>query len=301
MNLGKWIVAARLRTLPLSLSAVLAGCLLGIGDAGGSGLRTALLAAAIPVTAVFLQILSNFANDYGDALSGADGETRVGPRRALQSGEMTMAEMRRGLFAVTAAALVSGTAALALAFPGDPAGFLLFALFGALSIAAAITYTVGLVYGYKGLGDAAVFVFFGLMAVLGSYFMITGTLSRPCVCLGAAAGFMAVMVLNVNNLRDFESDRACGKRSLVVLMGVRNGKIYHALLLAGAALCAAGAVLGNGSPARALALLSLIPIARAALFCVRPGNAGAALDPMLKRTSLGAALVNLTVAAACLL
>ena len=153
MNIKKWVVAARLRTLPLSLSAVLAGCFMGVSKSGISAMSL-ILFILIVMTAVLLQILSNFANDYGDAVSGVDSDNRIGPRRALQNGDMTMSEMKKGIVAVTVMALITGTASLFLAFGTDYVNIAVFVLLGALSVIAAITYTVGLVYGYKGLGEA---------------------------------------------------------------------------------------------------------------------------------------------------
>lgn len=300
MNLKKWIVAARLRTLPLSLSAVLAGCFLGTSGSLHSPLMTAVLFALIVITAVLLQILSNFANDYGDAVSGVDGDNRVGPRRAIQSGEMTMKEMKKGIVAVTAAALFTGSLALVAAFGTDLVHMAVFVFLGALSVVAAITYTVGLVYGYKGLGDISVFIFFGLVSVMGSCFMLSGNISFESMMWGAAAGFMATLVLNVNNLRDYESDRVNGKRSLVVMMGLKGGKIYHAWLLFCAAVSAATAMgfhFGADNPWGYLSLFSLVPVTAASVYCVNPAHTGRDLDPMLKKTSLGAAVANLVCGA----
>ena len=206
MNIKNWVVAARLRTLPLSLSAVLAGCFMGVSKSGISAMSL-ILFILIVMTAVLLQILSNFANDYGDAVSGVDSDNRIGPRRALQNGDMTMSEMKKGIVAVTVMALITGTASLFLAFGTDYVNIAVFVLLGALSVIAAITYTVGLVYGYKGLGDISVFIFFGLVAVMGSSFMLSGNISMESILWGITAGFMATLVLNVNNLRDYESDR----------------------------------------------------------------------------------------------
>jgi 1,4-dihydroxy-2-naphthoate octaprenyltransferase len=296
MNIRKWIVAARLRTLPLSLSAVLAGCFLGFGaikdhQSIAGSLPLFLL---IVITAILLQILSNFANDYGDAKSGVDAENRVGPKRGILRGEMTMTEMKKGIIAVTCLCLFFGSLSLIMAFGLDYLKILSFTMLGALSIVAAITYTVGLVYGYKGLGDISVFIFFGLVSVMGSCFMISGDISTESIILGCAAGFMATLVLNVNNLRDYESDRVNGKKSLVVMMGLTGGKIYHGILLLGA-ICSMAAVLMYhfNQGWWTMLMLSMLPISVFSVFCINPVNTGAVLDPLLKKTSLSAAFVNI--------
>ncbi|WP_294459867.1 1,4-dihydroxy-2-naphthoate octaprenyltransferase [uncultured Ruminobacter sp.] len=301
MDIKKWIVAARLRTLPLSLSAVLAGCFLGMSDSHFSPVMMSLILFLIVVTAVLLQVLSNFANDYGDAVSGVDGDNRIGPRRAIQSGDMTMSEMKKGIVAVAIASVISGFLSLILAFGSDYTSMAVFMILGALSVVAAITYTVGLVYGYKGLGDISVFIFFGLVSVMGSCFMLAGTVTPESMMWGAAAGFMATLVLNVNNLRDYESDRVNGKRSLVVMMGMRGGKIYHAWLLFCSVLSATGAVsfhFSDKSSAGYLVLISMIPVIAASIYCINPAHSGKMLDPMLKKTSLGAAVANIVCGAA---
>ena len=288
MNIKKWVVAARLRTLPLSLSAVLAGCFMGVSKSGISAMSL-ILFILIVMTAVLLQILSNFANDYGDAVSGVDSDNRIGPRRALQNGDMTMSEMKKGIVAVTVMALITGTASLFLAFGTDYVNIAVFVLLGALSVIAAITYTVGLVYGYKGLGDISVFIFFGLVAVMGSSFMLSGNISMESILWGFTAGFMATLVLNVNTLRVYESDRVNGKRSLVVMMGLKGGKIYHALLILSALISALICLIYHK--------ISLIPIAIASVYCIHPEHTGRELDPMLKKTSIAAALANLVCGA----
>ena len=299
MNIKKWVVAARLRTLPLSLSAVLAGCFMWVSKSGISAMSL-ILFILIVMTAVLLQILSNFANDYGDAVSGVDSDNRIGPRRALQNGDMTMSEMKKGIVAVTVMALITGTASLFLAFGTDYVNIAVFVLLGALSVIAAITYTVGLVYGYKGLGDISVFIFFGLVAVMGSSFMLSGNISMESILWGITAGFMATLVLNVNNLRDYESDRVNGKRSLVVMMGLKGGKIYHALLILSALISALICLIyhfSDGSMTGLSAWISLIPIAIASVYCIHPEHTGRELDPMLKKTSIAAALANLVCGA----
>ncbi len=301
MNISKWLVAARLRTLPLSLSGVILGLFLG-----GSELYqvnkgelinniTFYIGCAffILLTALLLQILSNFANDYGDALSGVDNKERIGPKRGIVTGAMTLKELKIGILVITALALLSGIIAVTLCFYQDITALLLFLVLGALAVVAAITYTVGLVYGYKGLGDISVFIFFGLVSVLGSEYMIAKDISYLAISLGALSGVMSVLVLNVNNLRDYQSDRVTGKRSIVVKLGLKGGKYYHLALLMLTIIVAVYAltIIAN-IYALVIMLIAFIPLIKASFFCINIKNTDGALDPMLKKTSLGASLVN---------
>lgn len=247
MNAKAWIQAARLRTLPLAVSGILVGA--GVArkhfPPNVSG-RTPqwhpqgwTVFGLLLLTAVLLQVLSNFANDYGDFVKGTDNADRVGPERTLQSGALTPRAMRVGLWATGLLALASGTSALVMRF-GDAVfstQALLFLGLGLLAVWAAVQYTVGKrAYGYHGLGDAFVFVFFGLVAVGGTAVLLTqdGTLDGlwwrgllPAV----AVGCFSTAVLNLNNMRDIENDAASGKRTLVVKMGLTNAKTYHGALL----------------------------------------------------------------------
>lgn len=227
-----WIQALRLRTLPLALACIMLGAFLAAAD----GVLNWLVVILCVVTAVFLQILSNLANDYGDSVHGADHTEREGPQRAVQSGIITAREMKRamGLFAVLSA--VSGLALVIVAFGlGALPLLLLFLLLGAAAIWAAVNYTAGKnPYGYAGLGDLFVLVFFGWVGVLGTYFL--QALSLPWVLLlpATSAGLLAMAVLNVNNIRDIASDAQAGKRTIPVRLGPVKARIYHWLLLSAA-------------------------------------------------------------------
>jgi 1,4-dihydroxy-2-naphthoate octaprenyltransferase len=227
----------RPRTLPLALASIAMGGFLA-GEAGAFDPAIVALAA---LTTLFLQILSNLANDYGDTIHGADHAGRTGPARAVQSGAISAAAMRRAMGVSAGLAMVSGVALLWLAFGRErlPA-LLLFLLLGGAAIVAAITYTAGKrPYGYVGLGDLFVFLFFGLVGVLGTFVLQTGEIFGRYPLLPAiACGLLATAVLNVNNLRDIRSDQVAGKRSLPVRLGERRGRLYHWALI-GAALVAA--------------------------------------------------------------
>ncbi len=245
----------RPRTLPLAAAAVLPGSALAY-NLGAFKWPVAVFSL---LTAALLQILSNLANDYGDGMKGTDNAERVGPRRILQSGLVTPKEMRAALAAVSFLCALSGLALL-LTAGLSLYEFLHYALLGLFAIAAAITYTVGWrPYGYLGLGDAFVLVFFGWVGVGLTYDLHAGHLRPLSVMLAATAcGLLIVGVLNINNLRDLEGDRAAGKKTLAVRLGLRRGKTYHYLLLAGAlALLTVYALLSRLGPFGWLFLLGV--------------------------------------------
>lgn len=192
------------------------------------------------VTALFLQVLSNFANDYGDSEKGTDNQHRVGPKRTVQSGEVTSQEMKAAMAVMGILALISG---LILVFVGTKGiavwKTILFILLGLGCIAAAVKYTVGdKAYGYRGLGDLFVFLFFGLTGVVGTYFLSTQQVFWGAWLLGGAVGCFSVGVLNLNNMRDIVNDRASGKMTIPVRLGFNRAKLYHLGLIAGGFLLA---------------------------------------------------------------
>lgn len=230
-----WITAARLRTLPLAASSII----MGSGMASHSGqfkLEVFLLSL---LTTVLLQILSNFANDYGDSLNGADHAGRIGPGRMVQTGAISGPEMFRAIAVTAVLSLFSGIALLWVAFEEVFSfSFLTMLFLGLLSIAAAIRYTAGSKpYGYVGLGDLSVLIFFGWVGVGGSYFLHTLTFDPAIILPATATGLVATGVLNLNNIRDTESDRIAGKRSIPVRIGFPSAAHYHAALLIAALLC----------------------------------------------------------------
>jgi len=236
-KLKTWIKAARPRTVLLSFSGVLLGGFLSFktGPSTGSGTWLCLLFCAL--TAVLLQILSNLANDYGDFKKGTDGAKRVGPQREMQSGAITEKEMRFGIAVVSAMCLVSGI----LIFVFAKLTWQELAVFAALGIGAvlaALFYTLGKhPYGYQGLGDLFCFLFFGWAAVAGTFYLATKTLDFSVLLPASAMGFLSNAVLNINNMRDIENDRASGKNSLAVKLGLKRAFVYHCLLIVGAFVC----------------------------------------------------------------
>jgi 1,4-dihydroxy-2-naphthoate octaprenyltransferase len=233
--LAAWLGSLRPRTLLLSGVAIAQGSAL----AAWRGAFDPVTAALALLTAMLLQILCNLANDYGDVRKGSDGPARIGPRRGLQTGAISLAQMRAALWLCGGLCLASGAALIGHAVH-SPGAALLFVLLGLLCIAAALGYTLGRhAYGYLGLGDLSVLIFFGWVGVLGSYALQTGRLDTLTFWPASACGLFAVAVLNINNLRDFDTDAQVGKRTFAVHLGWQRARSYHAALLALAPLCLA--------------------------------------------------------------
>lgn len=229
MQIKPWITAARLRTLPLTVSNIVMGSLIAFSQ-GNFDLVIFLLGLA---TAVLLQILSNYANDYGDFVHGVD-ENRVSTfERALQSGTIAPRQMRCMLVILSFLTLISGISLIVKATGIIGAVVIpVFLILGILCILAAITYTIGKnPYGYIGLGDISVFIFFGIVGVGGIYFLHTGQWNWLVLFPASSFGLLSTGVLNINNIRDIESDRAAGKRTLVIRIGLKRANIYHAFLI----------------------------------------------------------------------
>lgn len=236
MNIfNSWIEASRPRTLPLSISGILVGSACAYQDQFWSN---SLFALAITTTLLF-QILSNLANDLGDTLKGADTEDRVGPTRSVQSGAISVKSMKKAVIIVSVFAFVSAGLLIYQSIELISTNTVIFYLFLAVfCILAAITYTIGKkAYGYSGFGDVFVFIFFGLVSVLGVYPLFTNTLPLYLLLPAITIGLLSTAVLNLNNLRDHENDQVVGKKTLVVKMGFEKAKIYHYLLITIAFVC----------------------------------------------------------------
>lgn len=227
-----WVHAARLRTLPLSVSGIIVGTTIAVQQ----GYFNLVIFSLALGTTLGLQILSNFANDYGDGVKGTDNEDRVGPERAIQGGMITVREMKQGIVATAVLTLFMAILLIYSAFGQDHFIYaIIFFLLGVSAIIAAIKYTIGAnAYGYKGLGDVFVFIFFGLVSVLGTYFLYARELYWTALLPAAAIGMLSAGVLNLNNMRDRISDEKSGKITLVVKMGENNSKNYHYTLIFGA-------------------------------------------------------------------
>lgn len=223
-----WVAAARLRTLPLAFASIALGNFL----AASMGHFNPVIFALSLLTTLCYQILSNYANDLGDGLKGTDRD-RQGERRAVASGDITPRAMRRAVWLMALVSFLSGTTLSIYATRQLPwLVTLTFILLGLLAILAAIYYTVGKkAYGYAGLGDLAVYIFFGLVGVGGAYFLQTNVLHWEILLPASAMGFLSMAVLNLNNMRDIKSDLAAGKNTLAVRLGLSKAKAYHAILL----------------------------------------------------------------------
>lgn len=233
--MSDWIKAARLRTLPLSLSGIIMGAFIAkwrLSNEGGIW-DWKIFALALVVTLLY-QILSNYANDYGDGVKGTDAKRiNEAESRAVASGKITAKQMKNAVILFAVLSFVATVALLYVAFiPEFMNEFYIFIGLGVASILAAIGYTVGKKpYGYMGLGDLFVFIFFGLVSVCGSYFLFTKTFSWDILLPGTAIGMMSMAVLNLNNMRDIESDRLSGKNSLALRLGFKYAMIYEMILL----------------------------------------------------------------------
>lgn len=242
-------------------------------------------------TTIFLQILSNLANDYGDSIHGADHQDRQGPQRAVQSGVISKTQMKRAVLLFAGLSLISGLLLLQRAFADQWLWILLFLVIGLAAIYAAITYTAGSnPYGYKGLGDISVLIFFGIVGVCGSFFVQTGMLSWPIFLPALSCGLLATGVLNVNNIRDIESDEQAGKISIPVRIGREAAVWYHFLLL-GLAMVSGLAfmVMVNNDWTSFLFVLSF-PLIIWNAVAVKTKQSAEELDPYLKQLALSTLL-----------
>lgn len=228
IKLKAWVSAARLRTLPLSVSGIIVGSACAYPFFSTNPAFLSIFSLAI-LTTLLLQILSNFANDYGDGVKGTDNETRIGPQRALQSGLITAKEMKLGVIITSMLSLISALILIYISFGKD--NFftsIFFFVLGISCVAAAIKYTVGSgAYGYRGLGDLFVFIFFGLVSVIGSFYLYGMYFDLWVILPAIAVGNLSIAVLNINNMRDLESDKLVGKNTLAVKLGRTGAKRYH--------------------------------------------------------------------------
>ena len=283
-GMAVWLDAMRPRTLPLATASILMGSALAASRPPFSWAVTIL---AI-ITAILLQILSNLANDYGDSQHGADSAHREGPQRAVQSGAISSRKMLAAIVITSLLSAIIGIALLWAAFGSQGIRFILvFLLLGGAAIMAAIGYTAGIrPYGYAGLGDLSVLIFFGWVAVMGTYFLQTERLDWDVMLPATSCGLLAVAVLNINNIRDRRSDGLAGKNTIPVRLGLQGARIYHWILLLGAILLAIIYVLNfYYSPWQFLFLLT-VPLLIANGIQVWRMSAPAELNPLLKKLSI---------------
>ncbi|RAK25224.1 1,4-dihydroxy-2-naphthoate prenyltransferase [Flavobacterium aquaticum] len=229
MKIKPWIQAARLRTLPLSVSGIIVGSAYAYYQ-GFSDWRIVVLAL---LTTLGLQVLSNYANDYGDGVKGTDAN-RIGEKRLVAAGVITAEQMKKAVIITAVLTFIIALLLIYVAFGKENFALsLIFILLGIGSIGAAIKYTVGKsAYGYSGFGDLFVFIFFGLVSVIGSNFLFTHFIDWKLFLPATSIGLLSVAVLNLNNMRDIENDKIAGKNTLVVKMGLKWAKKYHEIILA---------------------------------------------------------------------
>jgi len=286
-----WILAARPKTLPAALSPVVVGTALAFAD-GGFGLLPALAAAA---GALLLQILSNFANDYSDFFRGADTPDRLGPVRVTSAGLISPDALRRGIIVVIALAVLIG---LYLVWIG---GWPIL-LVGVAAILAALAYTGGpFPFGYYGLGELFVFLFFGVVAVCGTYYVQTLTLTPPVMTASVAVGALITAILVVNNYRDLETDRRAGKRTLAVRLGRRGTQIEYAALFVVAYAVPPVLWLAMQMSPLVLAPLLTLPLAVRLIRTLAAATDGPTLNKTLAGTAQAGLFFSLLLAAGIVL
>jgi 1,4-dihydroxy-2-naphthoate octaprenyltransferase len=289
-NTKAWLQAARLRTLPLSVSGILVGSFYAFSQGFSNW---AILAFAL-ITTLGLQVLSNFANDYGDGVKGTDNEHRIGPQRAIQSGAITISAMKKGIIITSVLTLIAAVTLIYISFGKENFAYSVFFFFlGLAAIAAAIKYTVGSsAYGYRGLGDLFVFIFFGLVSVLGCYFLFAKQVDNYAILPAIAIGLLSVAVLNLNNMRDQVSDAMSGKNTLVVKMGPRLAKVYHyTIIITALLLTVIFAMLNNFKPLQYLFMIAYIPFL-VHIKTVAGSKIPRDLDPELKKVALSTFLLS---------
>jgi 1,4-dihydroxy-2-naphthoate polyprenyltransferase len=227
--MNRWIEAARPRTLPLAIASILLGNFLAFA----AGKFSFLIGFLAILTTLLLQILSNFANDLGDSMNGVDNANRKVALRAVQTGKISQSEMKRAVILTSTLSLLSGISLIFVGlYQASWETILSFLGVGLLAILAAIAYTVGKKpYGYMGLGDLSVFLFFGWVGTFGTYYLQTGILNFYILIPASGCGFLSVSVLNLNNLRDLENDRKTGKNSIPVRIGKKLGFYYQKTIM----------------------------------------------------------------------
>lgn len=290
MALKHWISAIRLRTLPLAVASIGMGSFLAAKDQ----LFDKYVFGLAALTAIFLQILSNLANDYGDSVHGADSADRAGPKRAVQTGAISKGAMKNAMILLSILSLISGVLLLNYAIQSRQ-DFLIFLGIGIAAIIAAITYTSGAFpYGYRGLGDLFVLIFFGWVATLATYYLHAHVFNWLDILPATAVGFLTVAVINVNNVRDIESDQLAGKYSIPVRIGRTNAVRYHWTLLILALVLATIYVLQDFRGWLQFLFLLSIPSLWINGKAVQTKTIAMDLDPYLKQMAISTVIFVLT-------
>lgn len=290
MDVRHYISAARLRTLPLSVSGIIVGSFIAASQ-DFFNWKICLLAL---LTTVGFQIISNFANDYGDGVKGTDNEDRIGPVRAVQSGKISPRQMLNAIIVSIVVTLIVAIFLIYTSFEKDDLyNLILFFILGIVSVAAAIKYTMGKkAYGYSGFGDIFVFLFFGLLSVCGSYYLYTKQFDYMVLLPSFSVGFLSIGVLNLNNMRDRESDIKSGKNTLVVKLGMKFAKFYHyGLLISSFLVTLLYTIMHYKTPYQFLFLVAFILIFKHFLV-VYKNKIPKLLDPELKKLAISTFLFS---------
>ena len=289
MIIKNFIKAARLRTLPLSISGIILGGFLAVSD----GLFNGVIFSLALITTIGFQVISNFANDYGDGVKGTDA-IRIGEERMVSSGKISPKQMKKAIMISVILTIIFALFLIYESFGLSNFGYsLLFFILGIVSIVAAIKYTVGnLAYGYSGFGDVFVFLFFGLLSVLGSYFLFTKEIYFLLTLPAISIGLLSTAVLNLNNMRDYQNDKKSKKNTIVVKIGLKAAKRYHySLLLLSFISAVSYVVLTFTKTVQFIFLLAYIPLVIHALF-VYNNKEELWLDAELKKVALSTFLFS---------
>jgi len=289
MIIKNFIKAARLRTLPLSISGIIVGSFLAVS----AGLFNWLIFLLAIITTIGFQVISNFANDYGDGVKGTDA-IRIGEERMVSSGKISPKQMKKAIMISVILTIIFALFLIYESFGLSNFGYsLLFFILGIVSVVAAIKYTVGnLAYGYSGFGDIFVFLFFGLLSVLGSYFLFTKEIYFLLTLPAISIGLLSTAVLNLNNMRDYQNDKKSKKNTIVVKIGLKAAKIYHySLLLLSFISAVSYVVLTFTKTVQFIFLLAYIPLVIHALF-VYNNKEELRLDAELKKVALSTFLFS---------
>lgn len=289
MIIKNFIKAARFRTLPLSISGIILGGFLAMSD----GLFNVVIFSLAILTTIGFQVISNFANDYGDGVKGTDA-IRIGEERMVSSGKISPKQMKKAILISVILTIIFALFLIYESFGLSNFGYsLLFFVLGIVSIVAAIKYTVGdLAYGYSGFGDVFVFLFFGLLSVLGSYFLFTKEIYFLLTLPAISIGLLSTAVLNLNNMRDYQNDKKSKKNTIVVKIGLKAAKRYHySLLLLSFISAVSYVVLTFTKTVQFIFLLAYIPLVIHALF-VYNNKEELGLDAELKKVALSTFLFS---------
>ena len=289
MIIKNFIKAARLRTLPLSISGIILGGFLAMSD----GLFNGVIFSLALITTIGFQVISNFANDYGDGVKGTDA-IRIGEERMVSSGKISPKQMKKAIMISVILTIIFALFLIYESFGLSNFGYsVLFFILGIVSVVAAIKYTVGnLAYGYSGFGDVFVFLFFGLLSVLGSYFLFTKEIYFLLTLPAISIGLLSTAVLNLNNMRDYQNDKKSKKNTIVVKIGLKAAKRYHySLLLLSFISAVSYVVITFTKTVQFIFLLAYIPLVIHALF-VYNNKEELRLDAELKKVALSTFLFS---------